>query len=100
MSLVACNKTNPLLEQPNTPYGVPAFNQIKLEHYLPAFEAAIAEQKAEKAVLSRREEAEKEADMILKETRKNAEASAAELAYKAQAKGGAAADRIKEVLTS
>ena len=47
MSLVACNKTNPLLDQPNTPYGVPAFDQIKLEHYLPAFEKAIAEQKAE-----------------------------------------------------
>lgn len=47
MSLVACNKTNPLLDQPQTPYGVPAFDQVKLEHYLPAFEAAIAEQKAE-----------------------------------------------------
>ena len=47
MSLLACNKTNPLLEQPNTPYGVPAFDQVKNEHYLPAFEAAIAENKAE-----------------------------------------------------
>ena len=47
MSLVACNKTNPLLDQPETPYGVPAFDQVKLEHYLPAFEAAITEQKAE-----------------------------------------------------
>lgn len=47
MSLLACNKSNPLLDQPNTPYGVPAFDQVKLEHYLPAFEAAIAEQKAE-----------------------------------------------------
>ena len=47
MSLLACNKSNPLIDQPNTPYGVPAFDQVKLEHYLPAFEAAIAEQKAE-----------------------------------------------------
>ena len=47
MSLLACNQTNPLLEQPNTPFGVPAFDKVKLEHYLPAFEAAIAEQKAE-----------------------------------------------------
>ena len=46
MTMLACNK-NPLLEQPNTPYGVPAFDQIKLEHYLPAFEKAIEEQKAE-----------------------------------------------------
>ena len=51
MSLVACNQTNPLLEQPNTPYGVPAFDQVKLEHYMPAFEAAIAEQKAEVAAI-------------------------------------------------
>ena len=41
MSLVACNQSNPLLEQPNTPFGVPAFDQIKLEHYLPAFEKAM-----------------------------------------------------------
>ena len=47
MSLVACNQTNPLLDQPNTPFGVPAFDQVKNEHYLPAFEKAIAEQKAE-----------------------------------------------------
>lgn len=47
MSVLACNKTNPLLEQPNTPYGVPAFNQIKLSHYLPAFEEAIKQDKAE-----------------------------------------------------
>jgi len=47
MSVLACNKTNPLLDQPNTPYGVPAFDQVKLEHYMPAFEKAITEQKAE-----------------------------------------------------
>ena len=47
MSVLACNKTNPLLEQPNTPYGVPAFDQIKLSHYLPAFEEAIKQNKAE-----------------------------------------------------
>ena len=47
MTLLACNKTNPLLEQPNTPYGVPAFDQVKTEHYLPAFEKAIAANKAE-----------------------------------------------------
>ena len=47
MTMLACNTKNPLLEQPNTPYGVPAFDQVKLEHYLPAFEAGIAEKKAE-----------------------------------------------------
>jgi peptidyl-dipeptidase Dcp len=47
MTMLACTSSNPLLEQPNTPYGVPAFDQVKIEHYLPAFEAAIAENKAE-----------------------------------------------------
>ena len=49
MTFLACSKSgsNPLLDQPNTPYGVPAFDQVKNEHYLPAFEAAIAENKAE-----------------------------------------------------
>jgi len=47
MTMLACTSSNPLIEQPATPFGVPAFNQIRLEHYLPAFDAAIAEQKAE-----------------------------------------------------
>ncbi len=47
MSLLACNHTNPLLDQPATPYGVPAFDQVKNEHYLPAFEEAIRRNKAE-----------------------------------------------------
>ena len=47
MTMLACNSSNPLLEQPATPYGVPAFDKVKPEHYLPAFEAAIAQQKAE-----------------------------------------------------
>lgn len=47
MSLLACNQTNPLLDQPNTPFGVPAFDKVKIEHYLPAFEEAIRQNKAE-----------------------------------------------------
>ena len=48
MTLFACNTTNnPLLQEPKNAYGIPAFNEVKLEHYLPAFEAAIAQQKAE-----------------------------------------------------
>ena len=39
--------SNSGLEQPKNGYGIPAFDQVKPEHYLPAFEAAIAEQKAE-----------------------------------------------------
>ena len=49
MSLLACNKTtnNPLLEESKNPCSAPAFDMIQLDHYLPAFEAAIAAQKAE-----------------------------------------------------
>ena len=55
MTLVACNNANPLLEQPNTPFGVPAFDQVKLEHYMPAFEAAIAQKKAEVEAIANNE---------------------------------------------
>ena len=47
MTMLACNTSNPLLDQPDTPYGVPAFDKVKLSHYLPAFEAAVAAQQAE-----------------------------------------------------
>ncbi len=47
MTMLACTSTNPLLDQPATPFGVPAFNQVKLEHYMPAFEEAIRVNKAE-----------------------------------------------------
>lgn len=36
---------NPLLKEWDTPYGVPPFAEIKDEHYEPAFEAAMKEQK-------------------------------------------------------
>lgn len=38
---------NPLLTDSALPYGAPQFDKIKTEHYLPAFEQAIAEAKAE-----------------------------------------------------
>ncbi|HET7714911.1 MAG TPA: M3 family metallopeptidase [Bauldia sp.] len=38
--------TNPLLESWNTPFGAPPFDRIRSEHYRPAFEATMAEQKA------------------------------------------------------
>ena len=47
MTMLACSGSNPLLEQPTNEYGIPAFDKVQLKHYLPAFEAAIAEQKAE-----------------------------------------------------
>ncbi|MBO5661092.1 MAG: M3 family metallopeptidase [Tidjanibacter sp.] len=38
---------NPLINQGNTPYGTPEFSKIKLEHYMPAFDYALAEARAE-----------------------------------------------------
>ena len=38
---------NPFLSEYTTPFQVPPFDQIKNEHYMPAFEAGIKEQQAE-----------------------------------------------------
>ena len=49
--------TNPLLNESKAPFGAPEFDKIKTEHYLPAFEAAIVEAKAEiDAITSNQEE--------------------------------------------
>ena len=44
---MACTQQNPLLNQPETPYGVPTFDQVQLKHYLPAFKEAIRLNQAE-----------------------------------------------------
>ena len=38
---------NPLLQEWNTPYGIPPFEQVQPEHYLPAYKAAMAAELAE-----------------------------------------------------
>ncbi len=45
--LAQTTQENPFFTTYQTPYGVPPFDQIKLEHYLPAYERGIAEQAAE-----------------------------------------------------
>ena len=45
--LTACTSENPLLVEQNTPFGVPAFDKVEIEHYLPAFQEAIAANEAE-----------------------------------------------------
>ena len=58
VSLMACTKNeNPLLTQQDTPYGVPAFDKVKIEHYMPAFDKAIAEYEAEVAAIVNNPEA-------------------------------------------
>ncbi len=53
----SCNMGNPLLKESSAPFGAPQFDKISDEHYLPAFEAAIAEGKAEiDAIVANQEE--------------------------------------------
>ena len=51
------NMENPFLTESKAPFGAPEFDKIKNEHYLPAFEAGIAEAKAEiDAIVANQEE--------------------------------------------
>lgn len=48
LAMTACsNRTNPLLSEWTTPYGIPPYDQIKISDYIPAIKAGIAEQEAE-----------------------------------------------------
>ena len=51
------NMENPFLTESSAPFGAPQFDKIRNEHYLPAFEAGIAEAKAEiDAIVANQEE--------------------------------------------
>ena len=51
------NMENPFLRESAAPFGAPEFDKIQNEHYLPAFEAGIAEAKAEiDAIVANEEE--------------------------------------------
>ena len=55
--ITSCNMKNPLLTESTAPFGAPQFDKIENEHYLPAFEAGIAEAKAEiDAIIANQEE--------------------------------------------
>ncbi|MCK9339495.1 MAG: M3 family metallopeptidase [Bacteroidales bacterium] len=48
--------SNPFMQEWKTPYGVPPFDKIKNEHYIPAFEAGMKQQVAEiKAIVSNKQ---------------------------------------------
>ena len=61
--LVSCNNMkenveNPFLSDYNTPYGVPPFDKIRTEHYIPAIEEGMRQQNLEiEAIVSNSEEA-------------------------------------------
>ena len=55
--ITGCTMKNPLLAESSAPFGAPQFDKIENEHYLPAFEAGIAEAKAEiDAIVANQEE--------------------------------------------
>ena len=41
------NMENPFFKEWNTPFGVPPFDEIKVEHYVPAVKEGIKQQEAE-----------------------------------------------------
>lgn len=47
MALASCSSKNPFMSEWDTPYGIPPFEQIKTEHYIPALAQGIAEQNKE-----------------------------------------------------
>ncbi len=54
LTVSSCMKqetTNPFLSDYNTPYEIPPFEQIKHEHYMPAFEEGIKQHNAEIAAI-------------------------------------------------
>ena len=57
MALVSCKDSNPFFTEWNTPYGIPPFDQIKTEHYIPAVKEGIEQQKKELAAIIENAEA-------------------------------------------
>ena len=55
--ICSCSMKNPFLTESSAPFGAPEFDKITNEHYLPAFEVAIAEGMAEiDAIVANQEE--------------------------------------------
>ena len=46
-ALASCSRENPFLQEWNTPYGIPPFDKIELNDYIPALKAGIEQQNAE-----------------------------------------------------
>ena len=53
---LAQNNSNPFFSEWNTPFNTPPFNEIRTEHYLPAFNEGIKQQKAEIEVIAKNPE--------------------------------------------
>lgn len=44
---ISCNRTNPFLQEWKTPYGIPPFDKIQTDDYIPAVKAGIEQQQKE-----------------------------------------------------
>ena len=62
--VVSCSSGNPFLEEWDTPYGMPPFEKISVEHYLPAIQAGIAQQTAEIEAIKNNKETPSFANVI------------------------------------
>ncbi|MCL2435079.1 MAG: M3 family metallopeptidase [Lentimicrobiaceae bacterium] len=51
------SQTNPFFKEWDTPYGVPPFEKIKIEHFMPAYQAGMAEEMAQIWAIIRNPEA-------------------------------------------
>ena len=47
MTIIGCNSKNPFFSEYENEYGIPPFEDIKVEHYIPAFKEGIKQQQAE-----------------------------------------------------
>jgi peptidyl-dipeptidase Dcp len=47
LCLQSFSQDNPFFKEWNTPYGVPPFDEIKVEHFMPAYQAGMAEEMAQ-----------------------------------------------------
>ena len=57
MALASCARTNPFLQEWKTPYGIPPYEKIKFEDYIPAVKAGIEAHRAELDAIIASEEA-------------------------------------------
>ncbi len=65
MVMIACNQKqvkeektdNPFFSEFQTPYGVPPFDRIQTEHYMPAFEEGMKQHNAEIGIIARSDQA-------------------------------------------
>ena len=44
LAMTACNNQNPFIAEWDTPYGIPPFDKIQEQHYIPAIKAGIKQQ--------------------------------------------------------